>query len=302
MEHNRMKNMRYLLGALRLNFLVLTPVCIFLALAIVVHRGAAVRWADAFFALLGALAAHASVNLLNEYSDFRSGLDLMAKRTPFSGGSGTLPEHPEAATATLNAGIVTLGLAAGVGVYFLSERGLALLPLGLVGLLVVAVYTVWITRHPLLCLLAPGLGFGPLMVMGTGFALTGTYTWAAFVVSLMPFFLVGELLLLNQFPDVEPDREAGRRHLPIVLGRQPSAWIFAGFLLAAYLTLIGGVVAGLFPIWALIGLAPLPLAVVLARSVIRYADDLDRLVPWMGVNVGVIMATLVLTALGILIG
>ncbi len=45
--------------------------------------------------LLGALAAHGAVNALNEYADYRSGLDLRTARTPFSGGSGTLVDHPQ---------------------------------------------------------------------------------------------------------------------------------------------------------------------------------------------------------------
>ena len=44
-------------------------------------------------ALAGGLLAHISVNALNEYLDFTSGLDLTTLRTPFSGGSGTLPAN-----------------------------------------------------------------------------------------------------------------------------------------------------------------------------------------------------------------
>lgn len=296
-----MRQLRYLAGTLRLNFMILTPVCVYLGVAVAESSGA-IRWVDAFIVLLGALAAHAGVNLLNEYSDFKSGLDEMAMRTPFSGGSGTLPEHPEAATLTLSAGVIALGLTGGIGIYFLATRGLALLPLGLLGLIVIVAYTSWITRHPLLCLLAPGIGFGPLMMIGTAVVLQGGYTWAALIASLTPLFLVSGLLLLNQFPDVVPDKKVGRRHFPIVLGRHRSAWIFAGFLIAAYLPVIAGVSLGLFPELALIGVLPLPLAVVLARAVIKNAEDIPQLVPWLGVNVVVIMLTLVLSATGILFG
>jgi 1,4-dihydroxy-2-naphthoate octaprenyltransferase len=70
------------------------------------------------------------------------------------------------------------------------------------------------------CWLAPGLGFGPLMVMGTEVALAGQYTLEGFVASLVPFFLVNNLLLLNQYPDIEADKAVGRRHFLVVYGRE----------------------------------------------------------------------------------
>ena len=79
------------------------------------------------------------------------------------------------------------------------------------------------------------------MVMGTNLVLSGENSWTAFIASLVPFFLVSDLLLLNQFPDVEADQTVGRRNLPIVIGRQISSLVYGAFLLAAYLTIIFGV-------------------------------------------------------------
>lgn len=79
------------LGPARLPFLVLTPACILLGVACVQWTRGQVHLQDALLVLLGAAAAHISVNAFNEYLDFRSGLDAMTRRTPFSGGSGVLP-------------------------------------------------------------------------------------------------------------------------------------------------------------------------------------------------------------------
>ena len=183
------------------------------------------------------MAAHISVNAFNEYCDFRSGLDGRTVRTPFSGGSGSLPEKPGMARwALLTAGL-TLAITAGIGVYFLLIRGLALLPVGCLGFVVIVAYTPWLTRRPILCLLAPGVGFGPLMVLGTQFALTGEYSWNGFVASLVPLFLVSNLLLLNQFPDVLADRSVGRRHVLILLGPRGGSLIYSLFLLLNYLAI-----------------------------------------------------------------
>ena len=98
--------------------------------------------------------------------------------------------------------------------YFVFTVGILLLPLGLLGIALIVFYTQWITKRPIICLVAPGLAFGPLMVLGTHFVLTGSYSWTAFAASLVPGFLVSDLLLLNQFPDVEADKTVGRKYLP----------------------------------------------------------------------------------------
>lgn len=297
-----MSTLAHVAGAARPNFMVLTPICVALGVAVAILDAGAVDTGDALLALLGGVLAHAAVNLLNEYDDFKSGLDAITVRTPFSGGSGTLPAHPDAAVATLAAGVAGVAGTFLVGVYFTATRGAAIVPLGLVGLAIVVAYTPWITRHPLVCLFAPGLGFGPLMVMGTAFVLTGHYTASAAWAALAPLFLVSELLLINQFPDIEADRSVGRHHLPITIGRVRSSHIYVGFLLAAFAAIAAGPLLGLLPTWSLLGLIPLPVALFLARGVLRHAGDDRALVPYLGINVAVILGTTALYAAGILIG
>jgi 1,4-dihydroxy-2-naphthoate octaprenyltransferase len=293
----------YLLGPMRVPFLVLPLACALLGAATAAWTSAG-RVNPQYFALalVGAVCAHISVNALNEYFDFRSGLDARTQRTPFSGGSGTLPAKPELARSALTIGLVTLAITGAIGLYFLYVWGLLLLPLGLLGLLTIVIYTLWLTRNPVLCLLAPGLGFGLLMVMGTDFVLTGQYSWTAFVASLVPFFLVSNLLLLNQFPDVEADRSIGRKHFPIVIGRRASSLIYGALLLFTYLAIILGVYLGLLPKAGLLGLLTVVLAVPAFVGAYRYADDVGKLVPYMGLNVLINLVTPVLVAVGLFVG
>jgi 1,4-dihydroxy-2-naphthoate octaprenyltransferase len=292
---------KYLLGPMRLPFLVLPPACVLLGTGTAIWTEGSINPLYFFLVFVGAVAAHISVNVLNEYFDFRSGLDFRTRPTPFSGGSGTLPAKPEMARSALTTGLVTLVITALIGLYFLTVYGWAILPLGLLGLIVIVLYTPWIARSPLLCLIAPGLGFGLLMVMGTNFALTGNYTWTAFVASLVPTFLVSDLLLLNQFPDVEADQTVGRKHYPITVGRQTSSLIYAAFLLLAYLSIVVGVLLGLLPVASLLGLLSLVVAVPTAIGVYRYAENMEKLVPYLGLNVLLTVATPVLVAIGLLV-
>jgi 1,4-dihydroxy-2-naphthoate octaprenyltransferase len=213
-----------------------------------------------------------------------------------------LPRQPAYAGHALATGLITLAIVAAVGLYFLYVRGWSLLPLGLAGMATIAVYTVWLTRNPLLCLVAPGLGFGTFMVMGTAFALTGHYTWGAFIASFVPFFLVSDLLLLNQFPDVEADASIGRRHFPIVIGRRATSWIYISFLALAYVSIVVGVALRYLAPASLLGLLTLPLAARAGLGAYRHAQDVPGLIPSMAQNVLVNIATPALTALGLLIG
>ncbi len=290
------------LGSMRIPFLVLPPTCVGLGVASAVYTGSTINMLHVALVFLGSILAHISVNALNEYDDFKTGLDFKTSQTPFSGGSKAIPENPEKAHHALISGIVSLSLTILIGLYFVYVRGWMLLPLGVFGVLIIVAYTKWIVKHPILCLIAPGLGFGPLMVMGTDFVLNGTYSWTAFVISMVPFFLVSDLLLLNQFPDIEPDREIGRRHLPITMGKKSCVMIYSLFLLLTYLSIVAGWLLNLIPVQSLISMICVVLAVHTIAGVKQNADSIPDLIPFMGKNVALIMVTHILLTVGIIWG
>ena len=296
-----MKNLKDILGPMRLPFVVLAPACALVGLGTALWTKGSVNWLHVLLIFIGAVAAHISVNAFNEYYDFKTGLDSRTQRTPFSGGSGTLQAKPEMARNALLTASIAFAITGLIGLYFVWVWGWELIPLGVAGLFLLYGYTVWLAYNPVLCLLAPGLGFGTLMVVGTHFALTGEYSWIAFVASLVPFFLVSDLLLLNQFPDMKADKSVGRRHYPIIAGRKVSGFIYIIFLLGAYLSILLGVAFGLLPKFALLGLLTLVLAVPVIRSVLRYADDIPHLIPALGQNVLINLLTPVLVAVGLFI-
>lgn len=286
----------------RPNFLILAPVCVFPGLAAAHAAGFTPDLATGVLIVLAAILAHAAVNLLNEWDDFRSGLDLATQRTPFSGGSGALPAVPKAASAVLAAGLASMGTSALIGIYLMTQAGIGLLLPGLLGVFLVIAYTAWITRRPLLCLLAPGLGFGPIIVAGSYYAVAGDYSPTILWASMTPLFLVSGLLLINQLPDLEPDRDHGRLHIPILLGRTAAARLFALVLALAYLAPLVGVWIGVLPTMSLLALIPAPVALALAINAVRHAENTQSLTPWLGVNVATLMLTIVLLGVGLLLG
>ncbi len=73
--------------------------------------------------------------------------------------------------------------------------------------------------------------------------------------------LVHNLLLLNEFPDVEADRKAGRKTLPIVMGKAKAWMVYSALTLLVYLWIIGWVVVGKMPVFSLLALLTLPFAI-----------------------------------------
>ena len=285
--------------ASRPNFLILAPLCAGLGVALAWQQGASPALIDTLLVLIGALLAHAAVNLLNEYEDFISGLDLITRRTPFSGGSGALPEVPSAARQVLLAASGTLALVVAIGLYFLWLRGLPMLVLGAAGVVLVLTYPRWITRSPLICLLAPGLGFGPVMILGSLIALGARLDAAAVAASAISLLLVSELLLINQIPDADADRKVGRRHLVITMG-QPAAARLAGLLLLGSYGLLGSAIwVGWLPTWTAIALAPLPAAIWVSTRLRGALSNPAQLNTLLGINVAVLLATLALLICGL---
>lgn len=296
-----MADVKTWLKQIRLPFLALTPISVLVGVSVAVYESIPINPSYLVLAFVGALLAHISVNVFNEYFDYRSGVDFRTIRTPFSGGSGVLVAGLLSPRRVYIFGVVCLAAIISIGAYFTYLHGAAIIPLGLLGLIIVYFYTTHLTKSPLLCAIAPGLGFGPLMVLGTYFALTGTYSLAAGLASIVPGFLVSNLLLLNQFPDVEADSSASRRHLPIAIGRKGSSNVYALLVLAAYVALIASVLCKVLPYAALLGLVTLPLGVIVLKGVRKYYDQIEHLIPVMGRNVLLTLLLPLVMAISIII-
>jgi 1,4-dihydroxy-2-naphthoate octaprenyltransferase len=289
-----------LLKTSRPPFLLLTPCCLSIAVAFAIYEGFEIDPVNLALIFTGALAAHISVNMLNEYHDYKTGLDFQTQRTAFSGGSGTLPAYPELAESVLFCGLLCLVFTALIGLYFLSAIGWGVLPVGLSGMLLVYFYSARITRHPLLCLLAPGLGFGLFMISGAYYILSAHYSFAVLMTACIMFFAVSNLLLLDQFPDLEPDRAADRLHLPILIGRKKSALVYAAFLAIAYVLLSLCIYLQFLPLYSLLGMLTLFLAIPAALIVLKFYDNVERLMPALALNTALTLSLPVLISLGLI--
>ena len=246
--------------------------------------------------LLGAVLAHASVNIFNELSDHRTGIDSRTRRTPFSGGSGTLQAGLLTVRQVTVAAWGTLLSAFIIGAYLTLVSGWLILVLAIIGGLVSVFYTSHVTRLAL-GELASGICLGSLVVIGTYYAMTGQVSGEVILVSIPPGLLTALLLFLNEFPDLEADRAGGRRHLLILLGRKRAAVVYVLSLAACYLFILLMALSGALPTITLISLLTAPLAVKAARTTLKHHDDFEEMIPALGANVGIVLGTDLLIAI-----
>jgi 1,4-dihydroxy-2-naphthoate octaprenyltransferase len=299
---NQNMNLKTGLQTIRPSFLVLTPVCVFLGLTTSLTIESPINLPLFFIILMGAVSAHISVNTLNEYHDFKSGLDLKTIKTPFSGGSGALPDNPEMASSILMIGLASLYVAIIIGFYLLLGHSMQILPIGLVGVALIITYTQWLNRVPFLCLIAPGLGFGILMVVGTHVVLNGEYSQLTWLISLVPFFLINNLLLLNQYPDIKADASVGRNTFPIAFGIKISNLVYAIFMLAAYSLILLYIVKGYIPMLSIIALLPLVFSLYALIGAVKYTSKIGDYPQYMGANVAASILTPLLLGISIVVG
>ncbi len=284
----------------RPQFLLLSLVLAFLGNCIAWYEfkefGGTFHLGYALLAFVGLFLCHISVNVLNDYFDYRSGIDLEVKRTPFSGGSGVLPAALLKPRQVFWFGLVSFLLAVPIGVYFVIARGWLLLPLLVVGAACALLYTPFITKvgWPEW---APGVGLGALPVLGIYFVQTTAYTLPAVIACIPSGILVHNLLLLSEFPDAEADKKAGRKTLPIIMGKEKAWIVYSVLTIVVYLWIIGGVVTEKMPVFSLLALLTLPLAIKAIRGA-RKHGEMSRLVPAMANNVLVVLLTQLLLGIG----
>jgi 1,4-dihydroxy-2-naphthoate octaprenyltransferase len=277
--------------------------------AIFVPVGLLMAWSQGFFnpfyavlTLAGALSLHASVNVLNDYFDFTSGIDLVTTPTPFSGGSTILPSKLLTPRSVLSGGLLFLLIGAGVGTYFIVEFAFNTIILLITGLAVVSIlaYSSILSRWGI-GELVTGLNFGPLLLLGTYYVQTRSLAVQPLIIGTVLGIMTAGILYINEFPDVDADSSRGRRDLVVRWGRQVAASRFKALLAIAYIVLVLGVVSGLITPLALLGLLTIPKARDASRILDSTKGEAPGLIPGMASMVMTTLSTGALLAVAYLV-
>ncbi len=304
-------NFNVWMGQIRARFLILAIVLVAIGLALTYKyqpMAENFNFLNGFLVLIGVLAAHISVNLFNEYSDFKTRIDFNTNRTPFSGGTGMLVEGKTKPLSVHISAWFTLLIAGIIGAYFAYISHWSIIVLAVIGAFSVLFYTNFLAKIVLGELFA-GLALGTLVVLGVYIAMTANplMLWTKLLpleviwVSIPPGILTALLLFINEFPDAEVDKEGGRKHLVILLGKKKAAYVYALGMMATFGIIIALPIAGISSAWLLLALLPIPLAVKASTTAIQFGHDTEKLIPALGSNVITVLATDLLLAVGILV-
>jgi len=249
---------------------------------------------------------HLGANTFNDYFDWTSGTDQQNSEyfLPFSGGSRSIELGLITEKGLLRLAITTFAVAAACGAALVFRVGSAILGYGLAGAFAAYFYTappLRLAARKGLGELFVGLAFGPLMTAGMFTALTGRVDPRAFATGVLPGLLTAAILYINEFPDAPSDERAGKSHLVVVLGKRGARWGYAFLLLGAAASLVGLVVARVWPPLALIALLAAPLGISATRTLWRHYDDRE-LVSANKATILLQLAATVLATLGLLWG
>jgi 1,4-dihydroxy-2-naphthoate octaprenyltransferase len=226
-------------------------------------RDGAFQWDLWLATVLGLMFAHATNNLLNDYTDSRRGIDRdNYYRNQY--GVHVLEDGLMSETQFWRYVGVTAGVALLLGGWLVYQRSGLTLDLMLAGAFFVLFYT-WPLKYYGLGEPAVLLVWGPLMVGGSYYVLAGQWSWDVTWLSLV-FALGPTTVLFGKHTDkLAADRAKGVNTLPVLIGEQNSRYCVLAMVAAQYLLCIALVATGVFHWSLLLVLAGLPLIPRLLR-------------------------------------
>lgn len=271
-----LRNVTIWLKVIRVRFLLASLIATINGLAIASWKGSIL---DPFYAVLtigGVVCLHASVDLLNDYWDYKRGIDIITKRTKFSGGTGVLPEKLLSPRSVYSAGIIFLLFGMIIGIYFITIRGIVILLILIFATISIYFYSTNIANA--------GLGEvfvtvkGALVVLGSFYVQTGYVDFTAPYVGVIVGLLSANVLLINSFPDHNADKKMGKKTLTVILGKKRAVKVLVGIIILIYCLITLGVILKILPLYSLISFLSLPLGYRALKRIYKEHDDLNELV------------------------
>lgn len=264
---------------IRVRFLLASVIAVSVGLAINWQQNSMIDPFDAILTFAGVMALHASVDLLNDFWDFKRGIDAKTTRTRMSGGTGVLPEGLLKPSTVYRAGVVFLIIGSLIGIYFVITDGIIIVVL--LGFAVLSIYF-YSTK-----IVDSGLGEffvavkGAMIVLGTFYIQSGQITMESILAGIVVGSLSSLVLFIASFPDHDADKSKGRKTLVIAAGKQKAAKLFWIFPLISYVSIIIGVYTNLFPLISLISFLSVPLMIQSGLGLQKNFNSVENLVPFM---------------------
>ncbi|MGY5149350.1 MAG: UbiA family prenyltransferase [Candidatus Nitrosopumilus sp. bin_68KS] len=264
---------------IRVRFLLASVIAVSVGLALNWSQNSSIDLLDMLLTFAGVMALHASVDLLNDFWDFKRGIDTKTKRTKMSGGTGVLPEGLLKPSSVYRAGIAFLIIGSLIGGYFVFTDGILIAII--LGFAILSIYF-YSTK-----IVDSGLGEffvavkGSMIVIGTFFIQSGQINIESILGGIVVGSLSALVLFIASFPDHDADKSKGRKTLVIAVGKKKASCLFWTFPIISYGVIIAGVSVNLFPSLSLISLLSIPLMIKSGFGLQKNYDAVDGLVPFM---------------------
>ena len=270
------------LRVIRIRFLLASVIAVSLGLAINWWQTGNIEIFDAILTMCGVLALHASVDLLNDYWDFKRGIDTVSHKTKMSGGSGVLPEGLLKPTQVYAAGIAFLITGTIIGAYFVVTDGIIIGIILAFAVISIYFYSTKIVDSGLAEVFVTIKGC--MIVMGTYFVQTSNITESSVLGGIVIGVLSSLVLFITSFPDHDVDKAKGRKTLVIILGKQKASTILWIFPTIIYGISIVATILEIFPVFCLIVLLTIPLIIKSSQKLKQNFDKINNLIPVMSLT------------------
>ena len=264
------------LRAIRIRFLLASIIAVSTGLAISWWTGNSIAIFDAILTFLGVLALHASVDLLNDYWDFKRGIDSKTVKTKMSGGSGVLPEGLLDPKQVYRAGIIFLIIGALIGTYFVVTDGIIIGVILAFAILSIYFYSTKIVNWGLAEVFVAIKG--TLIVIGTCYIQTSQINESMVLGGIVVGVLSSFVLFITSFPDYDIDKAKGRKTLVISLGLKRSCTVFWLFPIIVYTLTIVSVILDVFPLFCISILLTFPLIIKSGKKLKTFYNKLPGLI------------------------
>ena len=264
---------------IRIRFLLASVIAVSVGLAITWWHSSNVTVFDAILTMAGVLALHASVDLFNDYWDFKRGIDTTTKRTKMSGGSGVLPEGLLKPRQVYAGGIIFLVIGTIIGVYFVITDGIIIGIILAFAVVSIYFYSTKIVNWGLAEVFVSIKG--TLIVIGTYFIQTSQINESVILGGIVVGVLSSLVLFITSFPDHDADKAKGRKTLVIGIGKKRASIIIWVFPTIVYGITISTVIAQIFPVACLIIIVTFPLITISYKKLKFGYNDINRLIPIM---------------------
>ncbi len=262
----------------------------------------AFSWRLLILGLLGAFLTILGANLLNEYYDYKSGADgLNTSFNKFSGGSRVLPEGLLAPEKVLIAAIISFSLVFLIAIYLSYVTTWILLILAAFGIFSGVFYTASPiqTGYKGLGEFFIALSFGWLCVTCGYIVQTSSIAAEPQIISIPLSLTIFLVILINEFPDYQADKKAGKNTMVVKIGLEKSSKLYTLLAILVYMSIL--IIAFFLSVLSLLfALLTLPIAIKAIQNV-KLHNDPEILEKTCGMTIGIHLMTSLLLIVGLII-